>query len=106
MGIHRSLFSEQTLREIIENGASAEVQKICLKRLIGETRNPHYRWPTQIGEKSYLFGLLLKIPDDLKESELEMIKRETSSPIQKAIVQVYLEKRGRMRDDDESEYES
>jgi hypothetical protein len=105
LGIERELFSHQTLLRIIEEGASAEVQKICLKRLLQNIRKPDFTMPNQIGEKSYLFGLMLKIPDELREAELEMIERETSSPIQKAVVEVYLERRRRMRSEDESEYE-
>lgn len=105
LGVENELFSHQTLIRIIEEGASAEVQKICLRRLLQNTRKPNFEVPTQIGEKTQLFGLMLKIPEELKDHELETIERETSSPIQKAVVEVYLEKRGRMRDDEESEYE-
>lgn len=105
LGVEKELFAHQTLLRIIEEGASAEVQKICLKRLLQNIRKPDFTMPNQIGEKSHLFGLMLKIPDELKEAELERIERETPSPIQKAVAQVYLERRRRMRSDDESEYE-
>lgn len=105
LAIDKELFSHQTLLRIIEEGANTDVQKICLKKLIQNTRKSDFQMPSQIGEKSHLFGLMLRIPNDLKESELEMIAKETSSPIQKAVAEVHLEKRRRMRNDEESEYE-